>query len=284
MEQDTLRFANYLLSSVAGLESTEQTPFHENVPTHVRKNLAASFQQLYVDGLAFHAIKEPHETRRYLGETLDFKINWKKPWLLDLIAFELEMPDFPSHRTTFEPDGITHALKHLKQLYFKNRSHQWDHGELDFKKGLEIFERLSEDQKQEFLSLIVYSGLALASSGSDLEDTKLKQKYDSFVEAIETSPSMSPSYLLYLVQVEACLGNFASAHSRLSSAIDGGLRYFLTEESSHIWAPQLTHEWIKNNDSSRTDSSKLPWFRPRCINYWSEVCNFLKNVALNGGN
>lgn len=284
MEKDTLRFANYLLSSVAGLESSQQTPFHGNVPTHARENLAVSFQQLYIDGLALHAIKEPHDTRRFLHETLDFKINWEKPWLLDLIALEIEMPNFTSHRARAEPDYMFQALEHLRELHLENPFNQRGDGELHFKKGWDLFEKLGDEQKQEFLSLIVYSGLALASSGASLNEMELKQKYDSFVKAIESSPSMSPIYSLYLVQVEACLGEFASAHSRLVGAIDGGLRYFLAEESSILWAPQLTHEWIENHDSSRTDSSKLPWFEPRCMNYWSGVCSFLKNVAEDGGN
>ena len=284
MEKDTLRFANYLLSSVAGLEFSHQTPFHENVPTHIRENLAVSFQQLYIDGIALNAIKEPHDTRRFLHETLDFNIDWEKPWLLDLIALEIEMPNFTSYRASSESDYMFQALEHLRELHFENRINQWGDGVLHFKKGWDLFEKLGDEQKQEFLSLIVYAGLALASSGASLNEMELKQKYDSFVKAIESSPSMSPIYLLYLVQLEACLGEFASAHSRLAGAIDGGLRYFLTEESSLVWAPQLTHEWIENHEFSITDSSKLPWFLSRSINYWSEVCNFLKNMALNGGN
>jgi len=284
MEENNLRYANYLLSSVAGLESSQQTPFHENVPTHTRKNLAVSFQQLYIDGLALNAIKEPHDTRRFLYEALEFNINWEKPWLLDLIALEIEMPNFTSYQARSEPDYRFQALEHLRELHFENRSNQWGDGELHFKKGWGLFEELGDEQKHEFLSLIVYSGLALASSGASLNDMELRQKYASFVKAIESSPSMSPSYLLYLVQLEACLGEFASAHSRLASAIDGGLRYFLTEGSTLLWAPQLTHEWIENHHTSRTNSSKLPWFEPRCMNYWSGVCSFLKNMAEDGGN
>jgi hypothetical protein len=283
VSDNLLEYANYLLCTVAGVSTDEENPFDPKVPKGVRKTLATLFQQLYIDGLALNALKEPHDTKRYLLETLDFQVKWERPWLLDLIAIEIKIPDFSSNQTMFENKNITLALEHLKQLYYNNHPHDWQDGELNFKKGLDIFQKLGEDEKQEFLSLAVYSGLALAHSKSSLENQEVKQKYDFFVETIEYSPTMSPDYSLFLVQMDACMGNFALAHTRLLNTLAVGLEYFLSEAPSIIWAPQLTHEWIENWDGLRKDASKLPWFQPRSINYWREVSIILQSLVLEKG-
>ena len=60
MSDNFLQYANYLLSSVTGASTDEEISFDPKGLIGVRKTLATSFQQLYVDGLAIHHPKITH--------------------------------------------------------------------------------------------------------------------------------------------------------------------------------------------------------------------------------
>ena len=272
-----------LLNTVAGLQYETTLVFHHD-EFKLRKELCSKYERLFLDATAIHLLhfEENYDTLIHDLKNLNEKIDFKEPWLADLLALERRSDH---HLLTNQNHWIYPILKLVQKLIIKlDVSHKGKGKDEDIflvaKEGLSAFNSLDENIKKDFSCLCILSiqAMAISASFEELKESKINHMMKVALEEIVEQPTMGIENLLFNFQVLISLGEEEEAMELLDALLEDGIRPFTPEVSYAETISALVEEWVlgKRDRTKKHFRKELPWFSSRSEEYWSGVQKILK--------
>ena len=215
-------------------------------------------------------------------KNLNEKIDFKEPWLADLLALERRSDH---HLLTNQNHWIYPILKLVQKLIIKLDVSRKGKGKdedifLVAKEGLSAFNSLDENIKKDFSCLCILSiqAMAISASFEELKESKINHMMKVALEEIVEQPTMGIENLLFNFQVLISLGEEEEAMELLDALLEDGIRPFTPEVSYAETISALVEEWVlgKRDRTKKHFRKELPWFSSRSEEYWSGVQKILK--------
>ena len=285
-EQKIIDGVSELLNTVAGLQYETTLVFHHD-KFELRKELCSKYERLFLDATAIHLLHfdENYGTLIHELEYLNEVIDFKEPWLVDLLALEHRSDhNLLTNQNHWIYDTLRLVQNLVSKLDVSRKSKEKDVELFNIaKEGLFAFNSLSESMKQDFscLCLLSIQAMAISATFEELKESKINHMMKVALEEIVEQPTMGIENLLFNFQVLISLGEEEEAMELLDALLEDGIRPFTPEVSYTETISALVEEWVrgKRDRTKKNFRKELPWFSSRSEEYWSGVQRILKGGA-----